>query len=188
MKRQRCQSLVTIVLFLAIGPGSAIAEQRGKEYRIGDRGPAGGLVFYDKGNNSGGWRYLEAAPEDQMKSATWGCLKPVHTRGISTAIGTGRNNTGLIIKFCGAKDEAVTICTRYRGGGRDDWFLPSKEELNLMYINLKKNGLGGFSDDNYWSSSIYIEGNVWTQYFGNGRQSDWPPIGNFARVRAIRAF
>ena len=33
-------------------------------YRIGDTGPAGGLIFYDKGNNIGGWRYLEAAPVD----------------------------------------------------------------------------------------------------------------------------
>lgn len=34
----------------------------GHTYAIGDTGPAGGIVFYDKGNTSDGWRYLEAAP------------------------------------------------------------------------------------------------------------------------------
>lgn len=33
-------------------------------YQVGKVGPAGGYIFYDKGNDEGGWRYLEAAPAD----------------------------------------------------------------------------------------------------------------------------
>ena len=35
-------------------------------------------------------------------------------------------------------DDAKTRCYQYRGGGYDDWYLPSKEELNLIYENLVK--------------------------------------------------
>jgi len=42
-----------------------------KIYKIGDRGPAGGFVFYDKGDYSDGWRYLEVAPND-LGEAEWG--------------------------------------------------------------------------------------------------------------------
>lgn len=41
-----------------------VGEEKEERYSVGDRGPAGGYVFYDKGNYSDGWRYLEAAPAD----------------------------------------------------------------------------------------------------------------------------
>ena len=69
----------------------------------------------------------------------------------------------------------------------DDWFLPSKDELNLMYQNLKKSNLGGFSEGYYWSSSEDNASDAWSQVFFNGTQYNLyrkPEV----RVRAVRAF
>ena len=69
----------------------------------------------------------------------------------------------------------------------DDWFLPSQDELNLMYQNLKKNKLGGLSDVFYWSSSELSAANAWSQLFGDGTQSGSSRDGG-SRVRPVRAF
>ena len=110
-------------------------------FKIGDPGPAGGIVFYDKGNNSNGWRYLEAAPEDEC-DVVWGCdvKSIIDTHGI--AVGTGKSNTRAIVRNCYNTNSAAKICTIYRGGDESDWFLPSKDELNLMYKNLYLKKMG----------------------------------------------
>jgi hypothetical protein len=71
--------------------------------------------------------------------------------------------------------------------GHDDWFLPSKDELDLMYRNLKQKGLGGFSNDWYWSSSLDDTGYSWGQYFGDGSQNDYRKIYTVS-VHCVRAF
>jgi hypothetical protein len=70
----------------------------------------------------------------------------------------------------------------------DDWFLPSKDELDLMYRNLKKNNQGGFSLDYYWSSSEGSARFAWFQYFGSGNQFDNYARSREYRVRPVRAF
>jgi hypothetical protein len=80
--------------------------------------------------------------------------------------------------------------------GYDGWFLPSKNELNLMYTNLKAKGLGEFGDGWYWSSELYhftnwvgrrIHG-AWLQNFSNGEQNTYNAAGDNGSARAIRAF
>ncbi len=175
------------MVFGTIGCSTNEISSQGKTYKIGDRGPAGGWIFYDKGNNSGGWRYLEAAPEDQSTEARWGCYGISITGAEDAAIGTGKANTAAIIKSCGEADIAAKIAADYRGGGKSDWFLPSKDELYMMYTNLHTNGVGGFAGDLYWSSSEYSEDYAWLQYFNNGGHPyDGKNYGR--RVRAVRAF
>ncbi|HZJ88116.1 MAG TPA: caspase family protein [Sphaerochaeta sp.] len=175
---------------------SALPKLRvGNEYEIGDAGPAGGYIFYDKGSYSDGWRYLEAAP------AGWsGTLEDPHHEfggygtligGTSTAIGSGKANTEKIVQRLGSGSYAARIAVNYVktvGGVRyDDWFLPSKDELNLLYQNLHKKGLAGFSVDFYWSSSEVSGGYAWRQVFrGNYQNNDYRDGVN--RVRPIRAF
>src|SRR5690606_38418506 len=68
-------------------------------YAIGDRGPAGGIVFYDKGDDEGGWRYLEAAPEAWNGGpdpwVAWGCAGTV-VGTAATAVGTGAASTAAL--------------------------------------------------------------------------------------------
>jgi hypothetical protein len=168
-------------------PAPAVPPQR-QTYNIGDRGPAGGIIFYDKGNNSDGWRYMEAAPVD-LRGVEWG-LFGEGVSGTGTGIGSGKRNTELIIVALNRKGEsgrAAQLCRAYTLNGYSDWFLPSKDELNVMYQNLKQKGLGGFSNNWYWSSSQSIGSNSWLQDFSSGNQYSNYKY-NTSTVRAVRAF
>jgi hypothetical protein len=68
----------------------------GVVYKIGDTGPAVGIVFYDKGSFFDGWRYLEASPRDVGSGAPWS-EGDTDTNGASTTAGSGKRNTELIL-------------------------------------------------------------------------------------------
>lgn len=84
-------------------------------------------------------------------------------------------------------DDAIELCKAYRGGGYDDWHLPTKDELNLIYQNLRKTEkIAG--DDWHWSSSQYYDDGAWSQKFSNGSQPNDYGKSNYYCVRAVRAF
>jgi hypothetical protein len=164
-------------------------------YKIGDRGPAGGFVFHDKGVVTNGWRYLEAAPND-IGPAQWGAHE-TEISGISTAVGTGRANTQRIVPVLeqAGEDGAALLCASIDINGHTGWFLPSKDELNLMYVNLKAKGLGGFGNGQYWSSSqaensVWVRGarQAWTQKFSDGSQDNGSVKNSTLLIRSIRQF
>jgi hypothetical protein len=178
-------SFALFALFVCAG----LFAQQKKTYKVGDTGPAGGIVFYDKGNNSDGWRYLEVAPAASVVSAEWGVFEQ-NIAGTSTAIGAGKRNTEILVERLGTLKEsrrAAQICTSIEIKGFTDWFLPSKDELNLMYKNLKQKGLGNFDNSWYWSSSQAKDDSVWNQNFRNGYQ-DGGSKNLACSVRAIRTF
>ena len=163
-----------------------------KPYKIGDKGPAGGWIFYDKGSYSDGWRYLEAAPKStEWTDKQWDSFKTL-IGGTETGIGTGQSNTTKIIDIQGTGHTyAAQLCDALVYGGYIDWFLPSKDELNLMYKNLKvnNNNIGGIaSDSHYWSSSAGNGYNAWCQSFSSGHQNYGNEDYYFVQVRAVRAF
>jgi hypothetical protein len=159
-----------------------------KVYTIGDIGPAGGVIFYDKGSFSDGWRYLEAAPRD-AGIAAWG-LYGKNVSATGTAVGSGKRNTHLILEALGREGEtgrAAQFCAAFEEGGFKDWFLPSKDELDLMYTNLKSSDLESFVGF-HWSSSEVSSDNAWPQGFNDGH-----PYYSYLKnitlsVRAVRAF
>jgi hypothetical protein len=141
---------------------------------------------------SGGWRYLEAAPRD-LPQAQWGAHGKAIDGTAETGIGSGKKNTERIVaklKEWGESGRAAQLCDGYEVNGYKDWFLPSKDELDLMYKNLKAKDLGNFKDEGYWSSSQYGSTNAWCQYFGDGGGQYTPGVGKrgTTSVRAIRAF
>ena len=149
----------------------------------------GGYIFYDKGIYSDGWRYLEAAPvSTEWNDKEWGLQNLIV--GTETGIGTGQSNTIKIVTLLNSYSEtgkAAQICDTLVYGDYSNWFLPSKDELNLMYENLKVHGVGGFTDGTYWSSSEASASGAEYQLFHNGNQSNCPK-SNGNRVRAVRAF
>ena len=177
-------------------------------YAIGDTGPGGGFVFYvdpDSDGTSG----LEAAPEDFPTLQRW-CDSGAVTPAIGTAIGTGATNTSAILESGLCPFNAAFVATVYEVDGIDDWFLPSKDELNTMYETVgpgspicitnpesSECNVAGFTNDgvdsgngNYWSSSefVVISNGAWAQNFlpnGNQFAADKFTLLN---VRPVRAF
>lgn len=182
---------------------------------IGDTGPAGGVVFYDAGEHKAWGRYLEAAPViTEGIGLPWKRLtaidkkRPIYRnlpkvnaqtqRVLSTQIGMGRINTDRIVKIYGRGRYAARYADAMVFNGFDDWFLPSKNELNVMYSVLAaaSPAIGSYARSFHWSSSEYDFNNAWTVNFKDGQQFDrekWllPDTINGVkalRVRAVRAF
>jgi len=142
----------------------------------------GGLVFYNDGAGHG----LVCAPTDQSTSAQWGCYGTA-IGGTLTAINTGFANTNAIVAGCSTAGIAARLCDTLTVGGFTDWYLPAKDELNLMYVNLHTQSLGSFASNFYWSSSEYDANYAWGQGFSNGNQASNSKT-NAYYVRAVRAF
>lgn len=154
-------------------------------YKLRDRGPGGGWIFYINPNyKEDGWRYLEAAPVDQSAGIRWSDTSTIiGPTAQGSSIGTGAANTDAILGFNGNVECAAKVCRDYRGGGYDDWFLPSKDELAEMYLILN----GTIILSNFcWSSTEEDATNAWWYNYAFGMENDaknsTPP------VRAIRAF
>jgi len=141
----------------------------------------GGKVAYIDGTGIHG---LIAATADQV-SSEWGCYGTAISGADGTAIGTGNQNTIDIMAGCATAGIAARICGDLVEGGYSDWYLPSKDELNQLYIN--RTAIGGFTTNAYWSSSEgYVYG-AWEQDFNDGNQYDYNK-SNTHDVRAVRAF
>ena len=159
----------------------------------------GGIVFWiDPTDYTKG---LVSALQDQGNKQ-WGCNGTYIINATDTAIGSGLSNTNAIVNYCNETDIAAKICYDLNLNGYDDWYLPSKDELNLMYNNLHLNGLGNFTTGTpgsingwYWSSTDGEDNGdaAWVQSFKdghNGSQATYD-IGIkdfYNNVRAIRSF
>ncbi len=158
-----------------------------RAYKIGDRGPAGGIVFFDKGSVSDGWRYLEATENDVGDGVTWNNGWWTDIKNTSREVGRGKSNTDILVKAQGMGSYAAQLCKNLELNGFRDWFLPSSAELNILYTNLKLRGLGNFSPSFYWSSSQFNFGYGWRFNFANGKELCVNKADRY-RVRAIRTF
>ena len=168
----------------AIGPkgetgpaGSGSAHYIGEDY-------GGGIVFYVY---DGGQHGLIAAPADQSINIKWSntFLFSTFKKAVRDGVGAGKFNTERIITD-NIEDYAADLCANYRGGNYGDWYLPSKYELNLLY--LQKTVVGGFSPHNYWSSTEYDNVSAWVQFFGYGGAFFTDKSSPYVSARAIRAF
>ena len=147
----------------------------------------GGIIFY---LDASGCHGLIAAPGDQSTSAAWWNGSYMDTRAYGSGLFEGKYNAKMINWQQGGTTSAAAICANY---GDFKWYLPSIEELNLMYENIGQGNalglgnVGNFSSSFYWSSTEYDSNNAWFQFFDNGVQSNFNK--NYpTSVRAVRAF
>jgi hypothetical protein len=147
----------------------------------------GGIVAYIDGTGVHG---LIAATADQSTGTgiRWYNGSYTTTGATATALGTGLANTNTIIAVQGATTTsyAAGLARAYSGGGYSDWYLPSKDELNQLFLN--KGAIGGFAVALYWSSSEYNASIAWSQGFSSGTQYYTYGKNSSNRVRATRAF
>lgn len=168
--------------------GNEISFQTNSSFALGDTGPAGGLVFYDKGSYSNGWRYMEANPVDLSTGTDWGCSGSLIPGSQPSAIGNGPQNTQDIVANCGGTNIAARLCDNYSLNGFTDWFLPARQELDQMYLNLHTQGLGSFNGLSiYWSSTENNNISAQGVSFNSGNTINNNKSNSY-RVRAVRRF
>jgi hypothetical protein len=206
---------------------------------VGNTGPGGGTVYYVAPSNftstgsacGATCRYLEVAPVGWIRASTpagqtncddgtvgtssvdprcvWSGNTSVAIGSTGTGIGTGYANTSAMILQSDTAGKAGTVARAFQGGGKTDWFLPSKDELNALCkwafndtVNVICNNSGsggssltngGFASWPYWSSSESSSSVSWIQDFGsvdNLRGSPGPESqsANYIHVRPVRAF
>ena len=157
----------------------------------------GGIVAYilqsgDTGYDANVQHGLIAATADQSTGIEWitgGSTQTILNGNTLTALGKGQANTNAMKAQTGYTGGAAKVCDDYSvtvgSVTYTDWFLPSKDELDKLYIN--KVAIGGFADGYYWSSSEGSAGLAWLQRFEDGGQYIFSK-GFLELVRAVRAF
>lgn len=165
------------VSFLTNQPGIGDTYQGGKVAYIFQSGDLG----YIAGQVHG----IIAAANDQSTGAEWGCYGSAVSPSTNTAIGWGNANTVNITDWCSTAGIAARLCIDLVISSYSDWYLPSKDELNKLYIN--KTVIGGFSNNWYWSSSQLDANYAWGMDFNSGTTGT-NTKGFTDRVRAIRYF
>jgi uncharacterized repeat protein (TIGR02543 family) len=174
-----------------------------RPYELGETGPGGGKIFYrdEAGfimtDNNQVCHYLEAAPADMDTKLTWR-EQGVNYLRTETNLGAGRNNTYLIMTTPDFYPEpilnivispAAQACYEYKKGGKNDWFLPSKDELEVLYLN--KAYVNNFLSNYYWSSTgVETDGDIlaYSQSLLTGSYGFFYTVHDSLCVRAIRAF
>ncbi len=158
-------------------PATPAAKVVGESY-------GGGIIFYVDGSGQHG---LVAATADQSTGVSWNNGTNVSVPVAGFLIGDGQANTTSIVNTQGSGTYAASICDQLVLNGYSDWFLPSKNELDMLYQ--QKDVVGGFSaSSSYWSSSQSDAALAWKQQFNiTGGKVCYDKFATF-RVRAVRAF
>jgi len=193
------QELLTAGAGIEISGNAISATNNVTTYSVGDFAHGGVVFWVDETGQHG----LVCAKEDQNSGMRWYAGTSGNTQAKGDGPFAGKANTVIIIAALVAIGDdgntyAARICNELQiteeGKTYGDWYLPSKEELNLMYLNKSvidataiANGGSAFSFNIYWSSSEIINVSAWVQDFGNGNQSSGPKLHS-NRVRAVRAF
>ncbi len=181
--------------------GSAWTAVSSHTYSVGDFAQ-GGIVFWVDETGEHG---LVCAKTDQDggSGVRWYAGTVGYTGAHGNGPHAGEMNTAIIIAAHVAIGDdgntyAARICneTEVTEGGKpyDDWYLPSKEELNLMYQNkstinatAEANGGDAFVIGTYWSSSEWSKYSAWERDFPSGYENISFKANTY-RVRAVRAF
>lgn len=195
--------LLVFTLASAFGDERSIGSIPYGKYNIGDEGPGGGIVFYV---SKEGFKVYDGKRGEvlchylEMTAKTLGLSKwlpgYVEIGGTGKGLGYGKANTYKILEMSAKLDLNEDNCAAYRVSQystpttkKGDWWLPSKEELSLMYKAVKGQLLATLGEDSkwHWSSSEAGKALTWLQYFEDGLQYDGHK-DYIESVRGVRSF
>lgn len=173
------------------------------EYTVGTLGPNGGIIVYDKGFYSRGWRYIEVAQND-LSIEEWGCINSTVSNALFDGMGSGFQNTVAIVNHHNELTNYYTnptICSALNNGTVSaksalflsdnpfiQWTIPSIDELMLVYTNLHSEDIGNFNNTYYWSSSESSNTSVKCINFTNGAIEILEKNSTSVRTRPIHYF
>lgn len=155
-------------------------DESGAGCAVGMTGPTGGVIFYDAGSQQWWGRYLEAWPTTLRVQA--GVPWSMQTTSIyagdtaarralqrqAMAIGMGRTNTAAMVA-AGAQ-LGVYLATA-GAASTAGWYLPSKDELDMLYLGWRSGNVKGlWKDVPVWTSTESEDAYAWYQLFQDGTQ------------------
>lgn len=154
----------------------------------------GGIVGYVYQNGDPGYTssnipilITSTAPQGFTR---WHNGSNVTTGATASVLGTGFTNTNSIISVQGTvtTSYAAGVARAHNGGGFTDWYLPSQDELNKLYIN--KSTIGGFTGTmNYFWTSTESSANTakMQNFLSGGAITDFAKSASGGYVRAVRS-
>lgn len=172
-----------IALIIFVLPLSNCKKEEPEPLALGQNYQGGIIIFLDDMGEHG----LIAATTDQHTNIAWCPGSCSVTNSTATAPGSGKPNTESIIAVQKSGNYAAYICDQLVHNGYDDWFLPSKDELQILYVQKESGRIGNFLAEEYWSSTEQNNDRAWLQHLGNGSASAELKV-NAACIRAMREF
>lgn len=180
----------------AVGPqGPAGTGGGGFTHYIGEEF-GGGVIFHLWKDNLGVEHGLIVALNNQSTSQTWSNITATQIGATAQSSWNGLTNSNAIVAQNGHTSSAAKLCVDLVSGGQSDWYLPSVDEISLLWhnrfnVNKTLSTIGGASIipffDVFWTSSEYLALNAWYFNFGNGYAINIVK-STALYVRAIRAF
>ena len=188
-KKNRTRNYLLILMGFIFLSTNSCKKENDTVLKIGD-GYQGGIVAYllvqgDAGYEANVPHGLIAAPTDQSTGIMWWNGSSTITGATATSYGTGNANTNTIVTSQGAGTYAAKLCSDLVLGGYSDWYLPSKDELFILYTN--RLIIGHFDSSNYWCSSEVSTGTAFLYSFSINLQGSGGK-GYLANVRSVRTF
>jgi hypothetical protein len=154
------------------------------------------INFLSAGSVAGTFTWNDERTLSQIEQMTGYSVKPL---GVKSQFKHGgyvvqeSNGHGLVAAVCDIGqmnwNDAITACQELVMNGYSDWVLPNKDQLELIFKNLHQKGIGGFSSEDYWSSSEDYAVFAWCFNFYGGQANDYNNAKHYTKqVRAVRAF
>ena len=187
-----------------LGPQGAI----GLTGAIGPQGPAGvggfihwigqefgGGVIFHLFKDAQGVEHGLIVDKTDLSTNVWSNVNQIEIVPSAQSSWDGLSNSNAIVGQAGHTSSASALCLNLTNGGQSDWYLPSVQELNMLWNNYytvarslsQISGATQLQQAAYWSSTETGANGAWSCNFYNGFASSLNK-GNTAYVRAVRAF
>jgi hypothetical protein len=155
----------------------------------------GGVVFYVWKDAQGQEHGLIVDKVDLSTGQAWSNITDIEIGPSAQSIWDGLSNSNAIVSQAGHTNSAAALCLNSTNGGQTDWYLPSFQELNMLWSNYfavartlsQISGATLLQPARYWSSSEGGVYSAWYFLFTVGDASGYSKT-NSDYVRAVRAF
>jgi predicted ribosomally synthesized peptide with SipW-like signal peptide len=166
-------------------------------YEIGEYVPSEGGVIFHRYLEAGVENYLVVPIVDESVNQNWSNITTL--TGVSAqSTWDGLSNSDAIVAQIGHLNSAASLCLNSTTGGQNDWYLPSTDELSLLWqsrfhVNKSLSAIGGATligitgtTTSYWTSTENNPATAITFNFSTSG-TDLSSKSNTFRVRAVRA-